>query len=144
MTRTMQKPRRYRRRRAAILIGVLIAVTVVALLIGSVMRTVVMHHRRARTFDRRLQSMWLADSGLQRALARLSVDAEYKGERWELTGESIGRRWPAVVVIQVQPITDDSAVRAIHVESHFPSSPEHRILYRINTSIPVSQKGESE
>ena len=134
---------RLSRRKAAILIAVLVCVLVTALLIGCVMQNLASQHRRGADLERKLQSMWMAESGLRRALARLSVDDAYDGERWEITGGSVSRRLPATVIIQVEDVTTDPAQQRIVVEAYYPSTSQRRVLHRIETLVPASRKGES-
>ena len=47
-----------------------------------------------RSQERRLQAEWLAESGAQRAVARLARDHDYTGETWSLTARDLGLSRP--------------------------------------------------
>ena len=69
-------------------------ITVVAVLVCLIIITMVglamlklgrAQHDQVRTFERRLQAEWLAESGMERALARLASDGSYRGEIWSIS-----------------------------------------------------------
>ena len=94
---------RARRRGAALLM----AVTCVALLVlvfGTLMRTGFAARGQARAQERRTRALWLAESGLERAWSKLSASADYRGETWELSAETLHGRDGAVVRIVVEPM----------------------------------------
>ena len=67
--------------RGMTVVAVLICLIVITLASGAVLKVGLAHHDFVRAQERRLQSEWLAESGVQRALARLAVDRDYPGER---------------------------------------------------------------
>jgi hypothetical protein len=107
---------------------------VITLASGAVLKAGLAHHDFVRAQERRLQSEWLAESGIQRALARLAVDRDYPGERWVLTAADLGLPEPpraagtahnsdqaaAVVAITVDPVKSAAGTRAVHVRADYP------------------------
>jgi hypothetical protein len=86
-------------RSGAILAAALVALFVVSLLGLALIQLVVIHHRQEQVEAQRQQCFWLAESGVQRALARLAKSPDYAGETWTipsaaLTGAPLAARPP--------------------------------------------------
>jgi hypothetical protein len=69
-----------------------------------------------------LQAEWLAESGIDRAIARLSEKPDYTGETWELSANEFHGRGDASVLIKVEVITNQANARRIVVRADFPKS----------------------
>ena len=84
--------------------------------------------------ERRLQAEWLAESGVQRALARLAGDRDYPGETWSLTAAIWAERTAAgerlhharaesaaaVVTIAVERVPATRKRRRVRVQADYP------------------------
>ena len=75
--------------------GVLLAVVIVCLAVASavllaVVKTTVTASRQVQTQAWQTQARWLAESGLERAAARLATDADYAGETWRVPAAAFG------------------------------------------------------
>jgi Tfp pilus assembly protein PilV len=126
--------------RGMTVVAVLVCLLILTLISGAVLK--VGHARRelARGHEHRLQAAWLSESGTQRALARLALDSDYKGETWALDARDLGQAEPspataspprpaspaAVVVIAVQGVPGDSHRRRIRVQADYPPDPSRR------------------
>ncbi len=95
------KPSRRRpvSRGGVILAAALTALFVVSLLGLALVQLVLIHHRQEQIEAQRQQCFWLAESGVQRALARLAKSPDYAGETWTipsatLTGVPLAARPP--------------------------------------------------
>jgi hypothetical protein len=120
--------------RGMTVVAVLICLIVITLASGAVLKVGLAHRALVRAQERRLQSEWLAESGVQRALARLAVDPDYPGERWLLTLADLGQPEPpreahttqkadyaaAVITITVDPVKGGAASRAVRVQADYP------------------------
>jgi hypothetical protein len=71
--------------------------------------------------ERRLQTQWLAESGLERASSRLAASGDYSGETWEIPAEELGGRGPAKILIEIQPMADRADHRKVRVQADYPS-----------------------
>ena len=71
-------------------VAVLICLIVITLISGAVLKVGLAHRDLVRAQERRLQAEWLAESGVQRALARLAVDRDYAGETWPFSAADLG------------------------------------------------------
>ena len=76
---------------------------VIALMAGSLIRLGLARRARIRTEERTWQAEWLAESGLERAAARLAADRDYRGETWEPSAEELGGPWSGRVLIEIEP-----------------------------------------
>jgi hypothetical protein len=74
------------------------------------------------------QAEWLAESGAERAAARLADDPEYRGETWRIPPEAFGGSNGAVVLIEVQspPGPGPSERRVVRARADFPDDPQRR------------------
>jgi type II secretory pathway component PulK len=71
-------------------VAALVCLLVMTLICGSLLRTIQTQRALVRSEERRLQADWLAESGLERAYARLANDPAYRGETWTLPADQIG------------------------------------------------------
>ena len=70
--------------RGMTVVAVLVCLIILTLISGAVLKVSVAQRELARSQERRLQAEWLAESGAERALARLARDRDYTGETWSL------------------------------------------------------------
>lgn len=95
--------------RGSILIIVLVCLSVIVAVIGSMLRSVVI---QSRTIERQWpseQAYWLSVAGRDRALARLRQDPEYRGEQWKCSTNMPGDR-PAEVIIRLDEVNGTAVV----------------------------------
>ena len=126
-----------------VLICIVLAMTIGA----SLLQAVLLHHRQGKSVDQQQQSLWLAESGVQRAIHKLRSSPEYRGEIWKIPAATLGGSDDGSVSIQVEPQEGDRESWKIVVEAVYPDHPQHRVLQqreiRITTSpkskIPMSQ-----
>jgi hypothetical protein len=121
-------------RRGFAAVVVLICLVIVTMISGALLKVGVAERDAARARERELQAEWLAQSGLERALARLAQKPEYAGETWQLatsdlrSGEpAAGGKGPAAeVLITVQPPAGKPRSRLIKVQADVPPDPARR------------------
>lgn len=140
MTFRFPSARGKRHRRGMILPIVLVGLLVVALIAAAMANTVLLQRRSARRAERVQQSMWLADSALLRAKAKLAADADYGGETWTISADQLQARHGATAIIRVEP-TDDGQL--IVIEATYPEHPVHRILQRRELHVELTSPGGS-
>ena len=75
---SMNTPSRKPGRRGAVLLVALVAIAVASVVFTSLLRLSVAERRRVQTEAWQVQAAWLAESGLERAAARLDADAAYQ------------------------------------------------------------------
>lgn len=117
----MQPPRN-----GAVLAMVLVCLLVVTLLGAALIQSVVLHHRHMNVTAERQQCLWLAESGVQRALRQLAHSPDYVGETWNVPAQVLGAAQPGAVTIRVTTVDEPRAGHRIQVEACFPDAPVRR------------------
>lgn len=120
--RTRQRPAR-----GIALLWVVALLTLVLLLVGVVARSLVAAHREQRDRFRQLQAEFLAESGLERAAAKLAQARDYPGETWSLAADD-HLNAPATVVIAVETPADQPQQRRISITAQYGVSDVHRAV----------------
>ena len=108
-----------------VLIVLLVCLAVAATLIVGAVRIALTSHRATQTASWNVQARWLAESGLERAAAKLAAAAAYPGETWTIPAEELGAEESGVVRIEVQPIPEQEKHYKIKIEADFPDDPLH-------------------
>lgn len=129
-------------RGGAALFAALAAAAIASLLVVMVLKAAVARHARLRDEAARLQAGWLAESGMDRAASRLAADAQYRGETWNLTAESLGARDPAKVQIEVARAPGRPERRAVRVVADYPDDPWRRVRITVEREIDAPEAGE--
>lgn len=142
----MRSPPLRRPRRAVILVVALVALLAVSLTGGQLLRSVTQSHRQGRQHAWMLQALWLADSGLERAIVRLQSDAKYTGETWlpSIGGGASGTTAPRgriEIVITKDP--SRATVRQVRIVASYPDDPIHRAVQTRQQTIFLTTGGDS-
>jgi Tfp pilus assembly protein PilX len=101
------------RRRAAVLLVVLACLLVVGVVGAGLVRTMIDTGHAHRLHVDRLQAQWLAESGVDRAIAQMRQDKAYAGETWKIDAEQLDGRRGAVVEIAVERASENETVGRI-------------------------------
>ena len=127
-------------RRGMTTVAVLVCLLIITLISGAVLKVGLAQRDMNRERERRLQAEWLAESGVDRALARLTFDHSYTGETWPITAGELGLperpataespgqadRSAAIVTIAVESIAGEANRRRIRVQADYPPDPPRR------------------
>jgi Tfp pilus assembly protein PilX len=113
-------------RKGTALIVVLAALAVATLLFMAAMKMILIQRKTIELGSRQIQAGLLAESGIQRAAARLAADKDYHGETWNISAEDLGGRDGGIVAIKVEPVPGKADRRAVHVEADFPPESDQR------------------
>jgi hypothetical protein len=140
----MRASQRKSRRRGLSAPAVLVCLLVVALVSGALVKQSVAFREQIRTQERRLQAEQLAESGIERAFARLAAKPDYAGERWEISAEALNlpaslapEKGPsAVVTIEVERPSAQGDARVVRVRADYPPDPPRRIRYSREVVVP--------
>jgi hypothetical protein len=111
---------RGRRAGFAALLGVA-GLSVLALVLMAVLALALRERRQVQSEERRVQAAWLAESGLERARARLENDPAYAGETWALSSADLPGGGGRVEIV-VEPVVNDPARRSVRVRADFPDT----------------------
>jgi len=147
-------PLRSPRRSGLTIIPVLACLILVALVSGVLLRIGVSYREQSRRQERALQAEWLANAGVERALARLAARASYSGETWEIDPASLGltvsesntSASAARVLIQVKPAAADRNACVITVQADHPPDPLRRVRHtkQVVVELGVTDPGDSQ
>jgi len=129
------------RRRGAVLLVAVVSIAVASVIFLSLLRLSVAERSRVDTEAWQVQAAWLAESALERAVARLADDPAYQGETWKLSAEDLGTRHGAAVTIQTETVAEQKQRRLIRVEADYPDRLQRRA--RCSKQIVVEVEPES-
>lgn len=128
------------RRRGGFLIVAMICLLLSTVLVGTVL-TLVQAQRRQMTQEQIcLQTDWLAESGLERAVARLKADAAYTGETWSVTADELGGAEAGEVMIDIRPVENHPDQRIVHVEAIYPAGAKQAVRRTRQTTVVLFQE----
>ena len=126
--------------RGMTVVAVLVCLIILTMISGAILKVSVARRELARSHERRLQAEWLAESGLERAIARLALDRDYSGEMWSLVSHDLGRGEHASkgtapakadtpearITIKVERVPTASNRRSVHVQADYPLDAQGR------------------
>jgi hypothetical protein len=136
-------------RRGVIMMIVIVCVVVATAICGLLVRMAVLGRSATEAQHRRLQAQWLAEAGIERAVARLAQDPRYSGETWTLPPEDHAAPGAAadggVVRIVIAPAADQAAAappgrRLVRVEARYPNDPIHGCLYKKEIVVETPER----
>jgi hypothetical protein len=127
----------HRKRQGITTVAVLACLVFVTLISGVLLKVGIAYRDHVRAQERKLQADWLAQSGIERALARLADKADYTGETWtisknDLDADSAPREESgpaALVTIRVERPGGSADRRMIKVQADIPPEPSRRIRH---------------
>ncbi len=108
-----------RQHRGAALVVAIVCVSIAGAVMLGIVRIAAQAYREVGLEERQAQARWILESGVDRAAARLAADREYSGEKWLLTAEMIGGRYPGEVRIEVDPIEGEADGRQVRVVADY-------------------------
>ena len=117
--------RRRRQSRGLTVVAVLVCLIIITIMAGALLRVGLAQRERANAQEHRLQAEWLAESGIQRAIARLAADPGYTGETWEVPARDLDSD-DALVTITIEPARGVARGRAVRVQADYPRDPNRR------------------
>lgn len=129
-----KRPHRRRPRQGAVLIAVIVCTILVSVVTAGMLQTVLRRRLELRRAQWRQQASWLVQSGLERAVAQLDRDPQFRGETWRPVGDSGG-----VVRITLQ---DQNDGLLIEVQADYPDDPLQRArqTQQLQLAAPVLSK----
>lgn len=129
-------------RRGAALVMALVAITVLTIIGGALLRLAVVETKTVDLQQRERQARRLAEAGVARAAAQLKADSKYHGETWSLTGATALPGGPAQVAIEVSVISDKPGWRRVTAAADYPSGATARARQRQTAEFEVNGGGE--
>lgn len=124
---------RLRSRRGAALVVALFCLAAISAIAMATVRTAVIEQRQALRREQELQSLWLAESAVERAAVRARSEEGYSGESWRVA-VGPGEDSPAgVATITVEG--DSAGERKIVAVARFPDDARWGIVTRKELTI---------
>ncbi|HVW38421.1 MAG TPA: pilus assembly PilX N-terminal domain-containing protein [Pirellulales bacterium] len=134
--------RKSQARRGAALVMALVAITVLTIIGGALVRLAVVETKTVDVQQRERQARRLAEAGVARAAAQLKADPKYRGETWSLAGANALPGGPAQVTIEVSEISDQPGWRRIAAAADYPSDAPGRARQRQSAEFELNGSGE--
>ena len=129
---------RGRRRRSGLTaIAVMVCLIVITLIAGAALKVGVARRAELRAQEHRLQAEWLAEAGIQRALARIAADPAYNGETWEIPARDLDSPDAALVTITVGREPGDDKLRKILAQAEHPRDPTRRTRHSKQMAVSL-------
>ena len=120
-----KRMRNMRNPRGMVLIMFLVCLAIAAAMIAGAARIAITSHQATQTASWNEEARQLAESGVERAAAKLAADAAYAGETWNIPAAELGGQEAGVVRIEVKPAAGEEKRRTAKVEADFPDDPVH-------------------
>ncbi len=120
-------------RRGTTIVMAVVCLSVVALLSVGLLKLAVEFRQMQTANVTRLQADWLAESALDRALARLAREPSYAGESWSLSAAELAiagcspDQAMAVVEIVVEPVAGQPEHRRVRAQATYPLGDPHAV-----------------
>jgi hypothetical protein len=136
-------------------VAVLVCLVIVTMISGALLKIGVAHRDFVRVQERKLQAEWLAQSGIDRALARLAAQPDYTGETWKMAPRDLNLTEPdfdpngaaAVVHISVErpERAGTAGQRLIKVQADYPPDAPRRARHstQILVELNLLNRGDS-
>lgn len=125
-----------RSRRGAVLIIVIAVFAIVMALAAVWGKRMVADYRRQRRVEQRAQAEWLAEAGVRRAAARLTIDPAYAGETWTVSAKELNQQAGAAVEISVEPLAASVNAPETTADADTPTAQTYRLTARARYPAP--------
>jgi Tfp pilus assembly protein PilX len=127
--------------RGLTVVAVLVCLIILTLISGAILKASAARRQLAANQEHRLQAEWLAESGAQRAVARLAQNRDYAGETWSLAFEDLGQSERAKAA-NGSAGADNTAARITIGVERVPAGANRRRV-RIQADYPVDEPRRS-
>jgi type II secretory pathway component PulK len=125
------------------MVAALVCLLVVLIMGAALLRGLIVHQRQSRHEVQRVQALWLAESAVGRAVARLQADPSYDGETWEPGGDALDGDGAAWVRIDVEEMEGQAEQKRVRIEARWPNDPLYRSIHRKELIVPLKGSGDS-
>ena len=120
-------------------LAALVCLSIIALIVAGLLRVSQTRSDQLLLIERRCQTDWLVEAGLERAVAQIRLDPSYAGETWSIPAESLtGRAASVVITVSFAEINEPGPIEVqVEVQADYPAdgSPIDRV--RRNKRFPV-------
>jgi type II secretory pathway component PulK len=120
----------------------MVCLAVATMILTSMLSAAASQRRVVKTQRWQAQAGWLAESGLERAAARLAANGNYPGETWTLPAQQLGSPDSAVVRIEVQSVSNQPNRRLVRATADYPDHPHDRARQTRQATVQLRTAGE--
>jgi Tfp pilus assembly protein PilV len=121
-------------RRGITIVAVLVCLFVIVMLGAALLKMALAERNSNRDQERRLQTEWLVESGLERARARIAADRSYAGEKWSIGAADLGLPEPSPATGTAERA--GSAVGLVTISVDRPAGATSRVRVRVQADYP--------
>jgi hypothetical protein len=121
-----------------VLLVVIVCLTVAMVLGALVVKMAALERLAGDAQLRSTQAEWLAESGIERAAARLAANPEYAGETWSIPPAALAEG--GLVRIVVAPSPGEPGRRVVRVEAEYPNDPQYHC--RCGKRVEIGDRGQ--
>ncbi|MGZ0165106.1 MAG: hypothetical protein ACKVII_14380 [Planctomycetales bacterium] len=125
-----------RNRRGTILVIFMISLAMLSLTAAAMLRVTLLQRSMVRSNELRIQSEWLFQSAVARASSELKSNADYTGEEWKITAQSLGQTSDALAKISVAPVDGKTNERRVAITVLYPPDDAQRAT--VSRSVTIS------
>jgi len=124
------------RRTGAVMIATVVCLLLTTAFLASMLKSAGRRVRQTRQIGMRVQTEWLAESAVDRALWQMQQQPQYKGEVWKIPAAEFAGRYSAEIHIGVTPVAGDPAPGQITVRAVCTTAGGERIQRTRHWLIP--------
>jgi Tfp pilus assembly protein PilV len=135
-------------RRGLTAVAVLVCLLIITMISGALLKIGVAHRDFVRGQERKLQAEWLAQSGIERALARLAAQPDYSGETWKLAPRDLNLSEPdstsngpaalVHIVVERPENAGTAGGRLIKVQADYPPDAPRRARHSMQILVELN------
>ena len=124
-------------RRGLALLVVIIALGIASAIGMSLLKMSVKYHRQAAHDVLVVQTQWLAESGIERAVALLRKDDTLEQSTWSIDAKELGGRYSGQVTIVIKPVENSPKRRQITTFAEYPVESPKRIRAEVTRLVDL-------
>lgn len=124
-------------RRGTVLVIFMVSLAMLSLTAAAMLRVTLLQRSMVQSNELRIQSEWLFQSAVARAASELKSNAEYAGEEWKMTAQSLGQTSGAVANISVDTVDGKTNERRVEITVLYPPDDAQRATVTRTVSISL-------
>ena len=125
-----------RNRKGTVLVIFMISLAMLSMTAAAMLRVTLLQRSMVRNNELRIQSEWLFQSAVVRASSQLKSNAEYSGEEWNISAESLGHTSNAVAKILIETVEGKTNERRASITVIYP--PDNTERATVSRSVTIS------
>jgi len=122
-------------RRGMVLAAALVVFLLCTAMVCTLLQGVINHERQVRDHRQLDQARWLADAGIDRAIAQVRQSDAYRGETWKVSADELGGIADGKVTITVQAVDEHLGELRVTAQADYPDDDVHRVRQSRETTI---------